>query len=103
LARELNDAPPNAGQPSGPAEEAILNQFDSLLEIAEGVADVDARVHLKDALETARQAWKDGDKELSTRITHELVPWIEENTDRLEPEQARLLILGLRNLHRLEQ
>jgi serine/threonine protein kinase len=100
LAR-LESAPPPDGEKPEPADEAVLNEFDVLMNIAQDVEEEGLRQHLKEMLNEARRAWKEGDKEHSIHLVEELIPWVEENTEVLGPEQARMLTLGLRNILRL--
>jgi serine/threonine protein kinase/Tfp pilus assembly protein PilF len=101
LLARLGGAPPPDGEKPGPADEAILNEFDVLMNMAQDVEDEGLRQHLKVTLDEARRAWKDGDKDLSLHLVEELIPWVEENAEALNPEQVRMLTLGLRNILRL--
>ncbi|MBN1815249.1 MAG: protein kinase [Anaerolineae bacterium] len=101
LARLEGAPPPPDGEKPSPADEAIFNEFDVLMNMAQDVEDEGLRQHLKEMLDEARRAWKEGDKERSLRLVEELIPWVEENTEVLGPEQARMLTLGLRNILRL--
>ena len=100
LLARLDEALPPPGDEK-PADEAILNEFDVLLNMTQDVEDEGLRQYLKETLSEARIAWKEGDKEHSLRLVEELIPWVEENAEGLNPEQARMLTLGLRNILRL--
>jgi tetratricopeptide (TPR) repeat protein len=101
LLARLDGAPPPDDEKPGPADEAILNEFDILMNMAQDVEDEGLRQHLKITLDEGRRAWKDGDRDLSIHLVEELIPWVEENAEALGPEQARMLTLGLRNILRL--
>jgi tRNA A-37 threonylcarbamoyl transferase component Bud32/tetratricopeptide (TPR) repeat protein len=101
LARLEGAPPPPDGERPDPADEAVLNEFDVLMNIAQDVEDEGLRQHLKTMLDEARSAWKDGDREHSLHIVEDLISWVEENAEALNPEQARMLTLGLRNILRL--
>jgi tetratricopeptide (TPR) repeat protein len=103
LLARLDEAPPPDGGKLEPADEAVLNEFDVLMNMAQDVEDEGLRQYLKEMLNEARMAWKEGDKERSLRLVEELIPWVEGNADGLNPEQARMLTLGLRNILRLAQ
>jgi tetratricopeptide (TPR) repeat protein len=101
LARLEGAPPPPGDEKPGPADEAVLNEFDVLMNMAQDVENEGLRQHLKETLNEARMAWKEGDRERSLRLVEELIPWVEGNTEALGPEQARMLVLGLRNILRL--
>jgi len=101
LARLEGAPPPPDDERPDPADEAILNEFDVLMNIAQDVEDEGLRQHLKTTLDEARRAWKDGDKEHSLHLVEGLIPWVEENAEAFNPEQARMLTLGLKNILRL--
>ena len=99
LVRLEGAPPPDAGKPE-PGDEAVLNEFDVLLNMARDVEDEGLRQHLTDVLNEARQAWKEGDQERSVNLVEGLIPWVEENTAALGPEKARMLTLGLNDILR---
>jgi len=94
------EAPPPDTEKPDPGDEAILNEFDVLLNMAQDVEDEGLRQHLRGTLNEARQAWKDGDKERSINLVEGLIPWVEENTAALGPEKARMLTLSLNDILR---
>jgi serine/threonine protein kinase len=100
LLSSLSEVPPPDDERPEPGDEAILNEFDVLLNIVQDIEDEDLRQHLKDTLSEARQAWKEGDRERSIGLVEGLIPWVEENTAALGPEKARMLILGLNDILR---
>ena len=101
LLSRLDEAPPPPDdERPEPGDEAVLNEFDVLLNIVQDIEDESLRQHLKDTLSEARQAWKEGDKERSIGLVEGLIPWVEENTAALGPEKARMLILGLNDILR---
>jgi serine/threonine protein kinase len=101
LTRLEGAPPPPDDERPDPADEAVLNEFDVLINTAQDVEDEGLRQHLKTTLEEARRAWKDGDKEHSLHLVEELIPWVEENAGAFNPEQARTLTLSLKNIIRL--
>jgi hypothetical protein len=100
LLGRLDGAPPPGDEMPEPGDEAILNEFDVLINVVQDIEDEGLRQHINDALSEARQAWKDGDKEHSIGLVEGLIPWVEENTAALGPEKARMLTLGLNDILR---
>jgi tRNA A-37 threonylcarbamoyl transferase component Bud32/tetratricopeptide (TPR) repeat protein len=99
LLAKLESAPPG-GEPN-PADEAIFNEFNRLMDVTQDIEDEDLRQHLKITLDQARVAWEEGDEALSIRLVEDLIVWVDGNSGALQPEQARILTLGLTNIARL--
>jgi serine/threonine protein kinase len=99
---KLEEAPPPPEEEKPePADEAILQEFDSLAALAGEIKNDGLRQHFKEVLDQARIAWKEKDKERSLRLVEELSIWVQDNQDAIGPALAQTLTFKLNRILRL--